>query len=221
MKFIRILGFFTILSISCSAHAGIIYSGIQNISHTPAQEGVLDLKYIDLAGDTANTWDNLQFSIYYDDYAMWGYQTSWSGNPAVLAYESSSQNIERYEAGQEMTGSFGSGTRQFFSYTQDAFGNVTEQGLFKNGTGFAGLMLGDFGGPKYFGWMQFSIENYGASSIGGGPTITIVDWAFSDVADTKITVGDRGTQISEPSTLSLVFLSLISVLGLRKRSLKR
>ncbi len=196
-----------------SSSATIIYSGVKNISFTAAEPNNIYTLNIDLADDITGTWDNIKFEMFFNNHQISGTQTSFIGSPSVLAYETNFPYIEKYSLGDEMTGQFGSGSFILFNYNNEVAGGA--KGFFRNTTGYAGLSLGDFGGQDYFGWMQLSVENFDPGNINLGPTITIIDWAYSTEPGLPVRVG--AVPVPEPTTLTLLALGLAGIGFSRKK----
>jgi len=162
-KSLLFVGILFIALQASSSLAGTVYSGVQNISLTATTLNELVRTKIDLAGDTAGTWDDFDFGIYYTYNHVLGsiFRNSPSGSPVGLAHDTQFAWIENYAPGDEMTGAFAFGSPFFFNCS-----TVNgEEGYFVNKSGYAGLRLGDFDGPEYFGWMQISVENVVLNSL--------------------------------------------------------
>jgi len=185
-----------------SVFPAIIYSGPQNLS----LEGILNTSqalFIDLAGDTAGTWDNLKLSIASGSFGSVGSNDVIpSAEVALASTFISFPLVQKLDFGDPYPSNpiFGSGSKILWQFNPGASLDIGE---FKDVTGYAAVQFGTFGGPQYLGWLQLSVENY--SSLGDPLSkLTVIDWAYSDVIGERIAIG----QIAEPSTFSLFFLGL-------------
>ena len=197
---------FILLAMSAyQSHGQIVYSGIRNIViQNPGPDDYIS-RSIDLADNSSQSWDNLNFGLFRTSTATFGGHTSWSGEPCALAYETSFPYIERYAYGVTPTSRFGSGTMFLWNYHHST--PATDKGFFRNTSGYAYLLLGDFDGPKYYGWVHLNVSDYNLTS-GNGPTITLIDWAFDQTPGNKLFMGE----IPEPASLSLTALGGLAFL---------
>ena len=198
---------------SGTSQAGIIYSGLQNIN-LESVDGAVNNVTIDLAGDLSNTWDNMQFDIFQSgNQTTAGSNTSWMNAPAVLGYFSQFPYVEQYGEGATPVLNFGSGSMLLWSFTTDGI----DQGMFRNTIGYAALMLGDFDGPKYFGWMQIEVQDY-QNLNGFGPMITIIDWAFDDTGAVLAMGEGRVAAVPAPAAFALMSAVLLGLGWSRRKS---
>jgi hypothetical protein len=175
------------------APASIIYSGIQDI----VIEG--GTQTIELAGVNAS-WDTISLG---SDIGGGGVNIV-PGDEVALAFNPATfPDVARFNFGDPFpTGLvFGSGT-------EIISGPAPHPG---DGDFFSAMLFGTFGGgPEYPGWIQLDVQNTGLTDA----SITVVDWAYSDVVGQTISMGE----VPEPSSLAYVlFFMLPVVLGLAWR----
>jgi len=211
MTFKEILSAIVVASVLlCSqANAGIIYSGVRNIEVTiaPGEPGTIFT--LDVAGDSDGTWDNLQFELFtFGPGSTLGASTSWVGSPGVLGYESNFPYVENYNFGDMPANLYGSASIMLW-YLSEGYYDV---GAFRDVRGYASMMIGDFEGPKVFGWIQLEVQNY-YNSDGLGQRLTIIDWAFEDTG-AFITIGEGQQSIPVPAPNAFVLMLLaLAVVG--------
>jgi len=173
------------------ARGNIIYSGLQNVV-LQNQNTTLDL-----AG-SPGTWDNLQLSI---EGAAGGSNDIHAGAEVALASSSSSfPLVTRLGLGDPYPSSplFGSGSEILWG-----FGTGPADGEF-----FAATKFATFGtGPAYLGWIHFNVQNSATSNA----SLTVIDWAYSDVAGQTLAMG----AVPEPSYSLLIGLMLLLVILFR------
>lgn len=206
------------LALATNANAGIIYSGIQNVSATrPGPAGIgPNLATIFVGGAP---WDVYAFNNFVS--AIPGVRSGRSTATAALhivpgfgeGVMKSFANVRKLASGAIISAgqTFGAGfprlrRKNNFSYT----------GQFLNSqAGFAGIEF-NLGGVAHFGWIRLH------SSIGPGNavTATAIDWAYNDVAGASILAGEGVPSAApEPSTTSMALLAAgaAGVLAWRKR----
>ena len=225
------------LALAGGAEAGVIYSGVQNLSFelvppgspaTPQQSLDLDLDgafgddvrlrmywytYSRVSGGAYSTY------FFYTNQAVAGLQQV----PFVLPNAADlllngTFDVQRLSSGQTISagaGAFGDGWRRLNSYSE--FSGL-EQGTWPaSGAGFVGLAL-KRGADTHYGWIRLQLEDQG--SLNGPPDgasdkITVVDWAWETVADRPIVAG---AVVPEPSTLQLLAAGALGVHVFRKRT---
>jgi Bacterial Ig-like domain (group 3) len=164
------------------AFGSITYSGPQTVS-LQGVAGTNQAITINLAGDPG-TWDTLNIGIYLNG-SGGGANNIFAGAEVALASSSASfPVITRFQYGDPFPSNpiFGSGSEILWG-----FGTGPADGDF-----FAAVMFSTFGtGPAYSGWIHLKVSNSSTSS----PTITLIDWAYSDQ---PIAMGQGG----KPTTLS-------------------
>ena len=146
---------------------------------------------IPLAGVSAG-WDTLQLGISASGIGG-GTNDIYAGAEVALASATGSfPVITRLNYGDPYPSSpvFGSGSEVLWGF---GFG-------LGDGDFYTASEFGTFGGgPALLGWVHLSVEN--SSSIA---KITVIDWAYSDVAGETVAMG----QIPEPATLLMVASAL-------------
>jgi len=184
------------------AFGGTIYSGPQDL----VLQGVPDTTQsltIYLAG-VAASWDTLQLSISSNSIASLGTNDIYSSAGVAFATTASTTPV----ATEFNFGDPYPSNPVFASGSEILWGNGAAGG-FTDGIGYAALGFGtQGGGPALSGWIQLSVQNSDLPTA----TLTVIDWAYSDVVGQNISMEP---EVPEPSTLLLLALSLIAGIALR------
>ena len=198
---------FTVLLLSqARLEADIFYSGPQNIVIRGPAPGIFGSRTIDLHGDTVNTWDNLNIGLIFgtDPFPFsFGGPTAHPGAPCTLGHDANPY-IVRYEYGALPDLTFGAGTIELWDYHHST--PTSDGGHFRNATGYAALLVGDFSTPRSYGWVQLSVSDYNLTTA-PGPTITLIDWAFDTTPGNVLFMG----QVPEPSITALLGVGGLAV----------
>lgn len=208
----------TLLLWSAAAPAAVIYSGLLNVQMPdPANLPSLSPSYYDL-----NIGSTTEFRVKI---------ASGSGGPSgtsgiVVAVEPQASNFVLTPAGTDTgfaiarpfaDGALIDGSADIVT---DMFAKTTDISGFEEG--YYGL---DFfmGGASYYGWVNvrdfhfFDFE-YSPGQVFQIPTLTLVDWAYQDQADTGIQAGEgRQPAVPEPSTIALLALGAAGLAAWRQR----
>ena len=187
------------LAVVASAGAEIIYSGLQNLTVNAPLIGSNSV-HINI-GTGAGI------------YAV-AFRDSFSGTSVVRLVGGGSNAVMRSGALRNVAsgvaisggGSFAGGAAAFGITSGGGFGNFSP-----SNTGFAGVRLNDPLGT-HFGWIRLHVNS--------GSSMTVIDWAYNDVAGAPINAGDQSTTaVPEPSTMTMVLLGAGSagVLAWRRR----
>lgn len=224
----------TLTAVSSPAQAGVVYSGLQNLTET------LDSN----TGQRSELYGNLivspglltpAVSLAGNNFFI-GWQ--WDGAPGVFdggasllvsspgagVVENPGQMLvgSLFSAGDVINdGTFGKkgfqpgmeGDDRYLTFSE---GQSTTAWL--GATGYAGIGL-SIDGREHFGWIHLSLP----ATVGFGSTITVIDWAYCEEPDTGIAAGQTegicGTSVPEPSVPSLLLLGLgaAGVAGWRRR----
>lgn len=204
------------LALASAADAGVIYSGLKNIS-VSATNGTSSAA-IDLDGDGLNeltigvrngggtSWwtspaTSSKSAFVNGNQIYWSVNQTWWGtnnNNAELLLNTTG-NVQQLSSGATISsGPFGYGKRLLRG--TDSW--WTASGTWNNSvTAFAGLKF-EIGGNDHFGWIQLHID--GVSS-GGTPKITAINWAYESEAGVAIRAG-AGIPVPEPATHALFLL---------------
>jgi hypothetical protein len=173
-----------------------MYSGLQNITLRGVPNATQILT-IDLAKDPG-TWDTLQLEIADDPMpGSIGITTIHPGAEVALAsapgdfpFVTRLGDGDPYPSGAIL----GSGSKFLWVGTSAPDGDF-----------FAATQFGTFGtGQAYSGWIHFIVQNTSTSSA----SMTVIDWAYSDVIGETIAMGQ--IPVPEPSSLALLLSSLLS-----------
>lgn len=225
------------LVVSGTADAGIIYSGVQNISVTidhSAKPGkyaggtfknymaTSSAKSVDLNGDGAN--DISLKASFSAARTYYGLHTNYRGNGRVNALNGAflgSGTALNLVSGVNIGpgGNFnaldGGRTRYQTKYGSGAFGN------FKSGTtGFLGIKFNND-----YGWIRLRLDDLGANQPFGGTLgdgypdkVTVLDWAYND-SGAAINAGQTrsASSVPEPSSLALLAAGAAGLAAFRRR----
>jgi hypothetical protein len=184
------------LAMAPAADASIVYSGIRNVTlsatgYTTATIG------IDLDGASASI--DVQLGVFgLSATASYGYPylTALSV-PSLLAIRTATGATT---LGVPFVANLSSGAQVGPGTTNFALGSTyATLGYFVGTTGFAGVRFNIAGQPHY-SWLRISVTP-------NGETITVIDWAYEDQANTGINAG----AIPEPSSGSLTALGLLAL----------
>jgi len=170
-----------------SAFADLIYSGPRNIL-LQGVPGTVQSLVLDLGGTPGDS-DDLQLSIAEIGLGG-GTADSASGHWATLASSAGIfPVVSRYSNGDPYPSNpvFGSGSLILWGF---GFGPA-------DGNFFAATRFGN--GPEYSGWIHLIIQESATSNA----SITVVDWAFSNVVGQTIQMG-QVSQVPEPSSFALL-----------------
>ncbi len=169
------------------ASADIIYSGIQDIV---IQSGT---QTIELAGVDAS-WDTISLVTGADG----GGITIFPGAEVALASSATDfPDVTRFNFGDPFPSDpiYGSGGKIIY-------GPPPHPG---DGDFYSAMLFGTFGGgPMYSGWIQLDVQNTGSPAA----SITVVDWAYSNVVGQTISMGE----VPEPLSLACALFLMLSVL---------
>jgi hypothetical protein len=216
------------LALSTSASASIIYSGPQNLSLHVAEPGG---SYYALHASQPMSIDGHHFSVMLRNwFTSSGIRTAavqMSATTGANLLTNGSGWVRRLGNGAEISSAAGSWRTVFAGrglVEQADSGGLGPGGSFPaghaanaaSGEGIAGFRVnaGNTSQPQWdYGWIRIAIDD--TNSNGWLDTVTIMDWAYNDVADQPMRAG----QIPEPGTLSLSLLALGSagVLAWRRR----
>ncbi len=228
------------LAMAGGADAGIIYSGVQNISvhldpawqATQPSSGratnlLVDLNHDGAADVLMTMTQNVGKRVgrtYYQEIAL----LKPRNGAQVLNTRNSSSNIA---AGAMVGpggqfGGFGAFKSGFWRTGMASVSNPGGNWSF-NVSGLAGLQLGN----GDYAWIRLRFDDLGLnqplSTLRSGATLqdgvgfpdgmTVVDWAYED-GGTAIAAGDQGTAVPEPTPLALLAAGAVGLGRLRRRS---
>ena len=187
------------LAVVASAGAEIIYSGLQNLTVNAGIGG--NSVHINIgtgAGIDAEAFAGTSFGL--ESVGLRG-----GGSNAVMV---SGYGLRNVASGVAISGSgsFAGGAAAFGTIFGGSFGAFSPSNM-----GFAGVRLNDPMGT-HFGWIRLHVIS--------ATSMTVIDWAYNDVAGAPINAGDQSTTaVPEPSTMTMVLLGAGSagVLAWRRR----
>lgn len=180
-----------VLMVATPANAQVVYSGAdRNIVYDQHNyPGVISLF------DAPDTWDDIR--LYLDISEDPTFQNRYAfhtmlqihGNYVEFADGSEHLDIKRYTRGQVIgpAATYTGDKYRYFSYYLEMFSpfpSVSENGEFRNQTGYAGMRMVD-GADQYYGWIQISVT----SDNNAGLTGTLIDWAYNSVPGRPILAG--------------------------------
>lgn len=196
-----------------TAHAKIVYSGIQNISTTSALE-VDDVKPVTLSSQSNKGAD---FSLWsyndkgYDTHYLYDQGGFLGGfehfTPIVSTNPSDNGALQRLDKGEtiDSQGSYETGGPQGIRLLANSPNSQWSPGT----EGYFGYRFDALGWPPYHGWGRITLSE-------DAQVMTLVDWAYEDTG-APIQAG----QIPEPTTSLLLTASLaIAALWRRRQASK-
>src|SRR5215471_4551157 len=197
------------LALATNANAGIIYSGIQNVTASiPAGTHVLELGF---------TVGGAPWNVRATNFKPSGRSTAFAqlhklaAGEAFMAASAFAVNANKLASGAVISAGQVFANKTFPLLRRKNLASYTGQFL-NSSTGFVGIKFLQ-GGNTHFGWIRLH------SSIGPSNAVTLkaIDWAYNDVAGAGIAAGEGIAP--EPSTISMALLAAGSagVLAWRKR----
>ena len=187
--------FWASLALPRPAFAGMIYSGIQNLAlQGTSNPFVAQSLTIAIAGDSAGSWDQLKLSVFPEGPGGSGGSNdvapgSWVELSSYVGADPSNPSypyVQKLAFGDPIpTNGFqwsGSILLWLYDTARVEPSGIIDAGDFKDGTGYAAMMLS--GG--YYGWIHLGVSGYQSAT----PTLTVIDWAYSDVAGETFSIGD-------------------------------
>jgi hypothetical protein len=188
------------------ADAGIIYSGVQNITASFAGNTG--------GGATAPSFNGAaaEFDVYRlqmgpNIHGAASMVMTWGG-PLL----NSSHALKKLAAGALISaGQNFAGTWSAAPLRKFQNGVATGGTWASNRSGFAGFQAG----PGNLGWVRLKWTN-----TDGNPdpnTLTVADWAYNDTPGESILAGDTGIPTPEPSSTALLALAAAGAASLRRR----
>ncbi len=185
------------LALVTAAEAGIIYSGIQNVTAAPGSDSEKSVA-VNIGGgnpfviDAKRTFDGFD-------------RTNGASLRAVggggMVMKNSSNQLLRLASGAKISSHAGSfQTRGNLQYKKHHFFASATNGTWPQGkTGFAGVEFTQ-GGQEHFGWIRLSWQG---DSNGYPQSVTAIDWAYNDVAGASINAGEGAAAVPEPGSAVL------------------
>ena len=182
------------------ASADVIYSGIQNIVFQAAP-GMSATTTIVLAGDPAS-WDTL-FLV--TGPSSGGISVIGAAEVALASTPSDFPYITRLNFGDPFLSNpmFGSGGKILFGPASG----------FGDGEFYTQSLFGTFAGAAYPGWVHFNIQDAASDA----PSITVIDWAYSDVGGDRLLMGGTVSAVPEPSALPSISVTILCIFGVACR----
>jgi hypothetical protein len=180
-----------------AADAGLVYSGIQNISLThPGTNSSLSVLGIDLDGVGGA---DVRLGVDRDSSG-----SSYFYQPYLTALTSV----------QGIRASFGSVVNLTFGATIGSSGIQAGYAYpylysFTGTTGYAGVRF-NVGGQPHFAWLRISVSSDGGS-------ITVIDWAWEDQPNTPVNAGFLPAPEPPPAALTSLGLLALGAAGVRHR----
>lgn len=206
------------------ALANTVYSGTQNLVLQGTASATQSLT-IAIAGDAVGSWDQLKLSVFpegpdgsggaYD--AVLGSWVTLAAFPGADPSNPLYPYVQNLEFGDPIptTGFNWSGSPLFWLYDTGRVSppGIIDAGEFKDGTGYAAMVL--VGG--YYGWIHLSVSGYQSAT----PTLTVIDWAYSNVAGESLSIGQGDpTPAPEPGGGGVLTVSILGLLVISRNWLR-
>jgi hypothetical protein len=198
------------LAMATGASAGIIYSGIEDISVTAPPHGnsILPID-LDGAGHIFNLRAGAGTSFFNGGVssAVFGVVDVQANNPVkVFVMNSNTQLVKDFAAGARISAL--AGLPAFQGIVKKGFSTGSTFGAFKAGVpGFAGLEIAStIHHPEtQYGWIRLEFENGGDDGLPA--TLTVIDWAVETTPGEAILTGQTVEAVPEPGTMALGLLA--------------
>lgn len=198
------------LAMTTSAEAGIIYSGVQDVSvmvglHSTGSKGI-DIKNPGGAASTFKLVNQLQGTTGGGGGFQGRIELLAPGAKPIASFPYSTPRLLNFASGHNIAGErAGSGM-----IYQKTFHGGPRGHFVQSVTGFVGFYLPGDG----YGWIRLEWSRPTADTV----KVTAIDWAYNDTPGGGIVAGQM-TSVPEPSTLTLAVLAAGSagVMALRKR----
>ncbi len=204
-----------LLALPVSVEASIVYSGPQNIQASWGYDG-FSTKNLDLDGDAVNDFDIRGFSSgsWYVGAAIF------RGLGANQAARNGSNQLKRLASGAQIPGTLGF-AGGFLDLARDNAPATTGGSLFsqiqgswpEGSTGFAALSF-DISGQKHFGWIRLRWNTDTGTTF--PRSITAIDWAYEDIAGSKLVAGQTSAVPEASTGLAVLALGGASLAAWRR-----
>lgn len=214
---------------SAPAFATVIYSGTQNIVLQGPRFGGSTQYTVALAGDATHSWDLIQFQISQvsivstagfnvvspgvSDVTLSSYLgPPLNNNPQYPFFAENLQNGDPFLP--DLVNATGDILLWEYLWSHLGPQYTVDAGDFQNGDGYAAMTFGN----GDLGWIQLDIANYRSLYA----SITLVDWAYSDVPGEQIAIGQTGpTPTPEPSYGVFTIGGLAGLLVVKRTALRQ
>jgi MYXO-CTERM domain-containing protein len=200
------------LALATNANAGIIYSGIQNVTASRPAGAGLSVAPFAVGGVPWRLSATNSFGSRRSTAIARLHEIPGNGEGFMFT---GPFNVKKLASGAVISAGQSFANRSFPLLRRKNLASYTGQFL-NSSVGFAGIEF-NLGGVTHYGWIRLHVDiGPGNNSV----TATAIDWAYNDVAGQAIHAGEGTTSPTpEPSTASMALLAAGSagVLAWRRR----
>jgi hypothetical protein len=202
------------LALVTAAEAGIMYSGIQNVTAAPGTNAESAI-HINIGGGNPFVIDARRGTGAFSTLGDASLRAVAGGG---MVMKNVSSQLLRLASGAKISSHAGSfRTRGNLQYKKHSTFSNQQNGTWPQGQqGFAGVEFTQ-GGQDHFGWIRLS---WNGDNSGFPTSLTAIDWAYNDVAGASILAGQETSgAVPEPNSavLALLGTGCAGVLAWRRR----
>jgi hypothetical protein len=178
------------------ASASIIYSGIRDITLAGQADSNQSLT-INIEGKNGDVSDDLTLAIFLSGTASIGSNFAGAASGVVLAASGqvfpSVINLGLSDP-FPVNAIFGSGSFLLWDFQNPGTADSIDVGQFKDTTGYAAMLINSNQdvSQQTYGWVQLAADN-SKSLSSPFPTITVIDWAYSDTPGELLLMGQKSS----------------------------
>jgi hypothetical protein len=201
------------LALTTSAEAGIIYSGVQNVSVNTSQGTGVPQKFaVNIDGQGHSFQGQVSAHFFGQNKTGFAATAAAAGLHGLEMILNGSGQLKNLASGAKISngaGVFGNGGLLQSRKSSNNF--YHQAGTWpKSHTGFAGLKFTQ-GGQDHFGWIRLEWRVTSQSVATFPASLTAIDWAFETDPNTSINAGQEFSAVPEPGSAVLALLATGSV----------
>jgi hypothetical protein len=201
------------LALTTSAEAGIIYSGVQNVSVNTSQGTGVPQKFaVDIDGQGHSFQGQVSAHFFGPTKTGLAATAAGAGLHGLEMILNGSGQLKNLASGAKISngaGVFGNGG--LLRSKASSIALVRSAGTWpKSHTGFAGLKFTE-GGQDHFGWIRLEWKGTSKSVNTFPASLTAIDWAYETDPNTSINAGQEFSAVPEPGSAVLALLATGSV----------